>query len=85
MKNPAAHQQPYTGPRQLAALAAITKHWQAYGQAPTRAELGRSLGISAPSAHLLVKKLERAGLVVLAPRVHRVCEIVRPTDPGAAP
>jgi DNA-binding transcriptional regulator LsrR (DeoR family) len=63
------------GPRQQAALAAIQAHWRAYGEAPTRAELGRTMGISAVSAHLLIKKLASAGLVVLAPRLHRNVEV----------
>lgn len=68
-------QQPYTGARQRAALRAIAMHWKTYGEAPTRAELGRSLGITAVSAHLLVAKLHRDGLVVVAPRVHRGVEV----------
>ena len=35
-------QHPYTGARQRAALQAIQRHWQTYGEAPTRAELGRA-------------------------------------------
>lgn len=69
-------QHPYTGARQRAALQAIQRHWQTYGEAPTRAELGRALGITAVSAHLLVHKLHRDGLVVIAPRAHRGVEVV---------
>ncbi len=61
-------------PRQRQCLDAIRAHWRAFGEAPTRAELGRALGITAVSAHLLVKKLAAAGHVVLAPRVHRNVE-----------
>lgn len=67
--------QPRTGPRQRAALQAIQAHWRAYGEAPTRAELGQALGISKVSAHLLVSKLRRDGLVVVAPRLHRGVEV----------
>ena len=68
-------QHPYTGARQSAALRAISAHWKAYDEAPTRAELGRALGITAVSAHLLIGKLQRAGLVVVAPRAHRGVEL----------
>ena len=68
-------QQPYTGARQRAALRAIAGHWRAHGEAPTRAELGRALGITAVSAHLLVRKLHRDGLVIIAPRAHRSVEV----------
>lgn len=64
-------QTPYTGYRQHAALQAISAHWHAFGEAPTRVELGRALGITAVSAHMLVHKLARAGLVVVSPRMHR--------------
>lgn len=66
---------PYTGPRQQQALATIAGHWGAFGEAPTRAEIGRAMGISAVSAHLLVKKLARDGLVVVAPRCRRGVEV----------
>lgn len=66
---------PYTGPRQQQALAAIAGHWRAFGEAPTRAELGRAMGISAVSAHLLVQKLARDGLVILASKMHRGVEV----------
>lgn len=49
--------------RQRAALRAIRAHWRAFGEAPTRAELGRALGITRVSAHLLVRKLHGRGLV----------------------
>ena len=65
----------FTGPRQQAALQAIAAHWRAFGEAPTRGELGRALGINAVSAHLLVGKLARDGLVVVAPRLHRGVEV----------
>ena len=65
----------YTGPRQSAALQAIAEHWRAFGESPTRVELGRALGISAVSAHQLVGKLSRDGLVVVARRTHRGVEV----------
>jgi len=68
-------QQPHTGARQKAALQAIAQHWRAHGEAPTREELGRALGITKVSAHLLVHKLHRDGLVVVAPRAHRGVEV----------
>ncbi len=62
-------------PRQQQALDAIRAHWRAYSESPTRAELGRALGITAVSAHLLVRGLQRAGRVVVAPRVHRGIDV----------
>jgi Mn-dependent DtxR family transcriptional regulator len=61
-------------PRQRDCLEAIRAHWRAYGEAPTRAELGRALGITAVSAHLLVRGLARVGAVCVVPRVHRNVE-----------
>lgn len=75
MVAPMADRRPHTGPRQRAALRAIASHWRAHGEAPTRAELGRALGITAVSAHLLVGKLHRDGLVIVAPRLHRGVEV----------
>lgn len=66
----------YTGPRQLAAMAAITNHWKAFSEAPTRSELGRALGISKVSAHLLIQKLARDGLVIVVPKLARGVEVV---------
>lgn len=66
----------YTGPRQLAALAAINSYWKHYSEAPTRSELGRALGISKVSAHLLIQKLARSGLVVVHPKMARGVEVV---------
>ena len=63
----AAEQRKPGGPRQADALEAIAAHWRAYGQAPTRTEIGRALGICKVSAHLLVKKLAADGLVVIEP------------------
>ena len=56
-----------TPTRQAACLEAIRAHWRQYGQAPTRTELGRALGITKVSAHLLVGKLAAAGAVVIIP------------------
>ena len=66
----------YTGPRQLAALAAISSHWKHYSEAPTRSELGRALGVSKVSAHLWVQKLAKQGLVVVHPKLARGVEVV---------
>ena len=51
------------------------QHWSAFGEAPTRVELGKAMGITPVSAHLLVGKLARDGLVVVAPRKHRNVEV----------
>lgn len=53
--------------RQAACLRAIRRHWRAYQCSPTRSELGRELGITRVSAHLLVNKLEAAGRVTTIP------------------
>lgn len=66
----------YTGPRQLAALAAIKSHWKHYSEAPTQSEVGRALGVSKVSAHLLIQKLARDGLVVVHPKLARGVEVV---------
>lgn len=63
-------------PRQHAALVVIKKHWRAYGEAPTRTELGRALGITKVSAHLLIRKLQARGLVHVVPHKHRNVEVV---------
>ena len=73
-----SQQQPsrtYTGPRQYDALKAIKNHWDAFYESPTRSELGRALGISTVSAHLLVKKLARDGLVTVEPKLARGVEV----------
>lgn len=69
-----------TTTRQDECLQAIRNHWSAFGKSPTRTEVGRALGISKVSAHLLIDKLERAGLVVTHPGVWRNIEV---TDAGA--
>jgi DNA-binding MarR family transcriptional regulator len=58
-------------PRQYDCLQAIAAHWRAYGEGPTRSELGRALGITKVSAHLLVNKLCNAGLVIRQRGSHR--------------
>ena len=63
-------------PRQEQALAAIRDWWAAYGESPTRTELGRALGITKVSAHLLVRSLERAGKVIVHPGIWRNIEVV---------
>ena len=69
---------PSVGPRQLEALNAIRAHWRAYGEAPTRTELGKALGVTKVSAHLLVRRLQQAGLVVVTPGMHRNVEAINP-------
>lgn len=68
------------GARQAEALRIICNHWRAFGQAPTRAELGRAMGISKVSAHMLVGKLVRDKLLVREPGTWRN---VRPASIGA--
>lgn len=67
---------PAVGGRQLDALNAIRAHWRSYGEAPTRTELGKALGVTKVSAHLLVRRLQRAGLVVVTPGMHRNVEAI---------
>lgn len=62
--------------RQDACLRAIAAHWRAFGESPTREELGRALGITKVSAHLLCVKLERKGLIHRVPRIHRGLEVL---------
>lgn len=66
--------------RQDDCLREIRAWWAAYGKSPTRTELGKRLGITKVSAHLLVDRLESAGLVVTHPGVWRNIEV---TDAGA--
>lgn len=66
----------YTGPRQHDALKAIKAYWRHHSESPTCLELGEALGISRVSAHLLVKKLARDGLVVTEPKMTRGMEVV---------
>ncbi len=79
-----AHGQPHgpkVGPaslRQAQALGVIRSYWRAFKQSPTRAELGEALGISKVSAHLLVKKLARDGLVTIQPGQHRNVMLTKP-------
>lgn len=63
------------GRRQDACLRAIAAHWRAFGESTTREELGRALGITKVSAHLLCVKLERKGLIHREPRIHRGLEV----------
>ncbi len=60
--------------RQAQCLQVIRNHWRIYSEAPTRTEIGHALGISKVSAHLLVKKLERDGLVRIVPGCWRNVE-----------
>lgn len=51
--NPKGLKQPHLGPRQRAALRYIASR----KTSPSRSEIGRHLGITRESAHLLVEKL----------------------------
>ena len=68
-------------PRRAECLRLIREWWSAYGESPTRSELGRAMGITRVSAHLLVRGLERSGDVVVFPGVWRNIE---PTGGDAA-
>jgi DNA-binding MarR family transcriptional regulator len=57
--NPLGQKAPFIGPRQLAALRYIARR----KTTPSRFEIGRHLGISKVSAHLLVQKLIDARMV----------------------
>jgi Mn-dependent DtxR family transcriptional regulator len=61
--------------RQEDCLHEIRAWIAANGKSPTRSELGRRLGITKVSAHQLVAKLERAGMVVTHPGVWRNIEV----------
>jgi Mn-dependent DtxR family transcriptional regulator len=56
---------PFLGERQCTALKLLAAA-QKRNDTLTRAELGRLMGISRVSAHLLVDKLEAAGMVLRA-------------------
>ena len=62
------------GKRQAACLRVIRQHWRRYGESPTRGEIGAALGITKVSAHLLVQKLARDGLVRVTPGTWRNVE-----------
>ena len=57
--NPTGRKSPFIGPRQRAAL----RYLAGRKTSPTRSEIGRHLGITRESAHLLVDKLIAAQLV----------------------
>lgn len=59
------------GPRQLQALKLLAKNEKPGREPLTRSELGTRLGITKVSAHLLVVKLEAAGLVQRTPGAWR--------------
>lgn len=61
--NPHGLKAPFIGTRQRAALRYIAQR----KTVPTRAEIGRHLGIARESAHLLVDKLIAARLVARVP------------------
>lgn len=59
------------GPRQLKALKTLHSN-ECRGHAPlTRTELGARMGITKVSAHLLINKLEAAGMVTRVTSGHR--------------
>jgi Mn-dependent DtxR family transcriptional regulator len=68
--NPEGLKAPFVGARQLKALRFIAARCER-NDPPTRAEIGRHMRISAPSAHLLMNKLADALLIVIEPRKHR--------------
>lgn len=51
--------------RGLEVLAFVWRRLDRYGEAPTRAEIGRALRMSAPTAQAHLQVLEREGLVRL--------------------
>ena len=57
--------------RQIKCLEFIRGYINAFEQSPTRTELGKHLGITKVSAHLLVDKLKRDGYVYTEPGHHR--------------
>lgn len=69
--NPRGRKHPFVGDRQLEALRCIDEHIRSFHEPPTRSELGRRLNVSAVSAHLLIDKLQAAGLVARARGRHR--------------
>lgn len=66
--NPRGLKRPFLGPRQLAVLRYLA---QCKEDTPSRSEIGRHLGVTRVSAHLLVDKLLDAGLVSRVPGVWR--------------
>lgn len=50
-------------PRQAECLRQVASAIKAFDESPTLSELGRRMGISKVSAHLLLRKLEAEGLV----------------------
>ncbi len=66
--------------RQEAALRSLRAFQARHGYPPTRAELGRLLGVSAQTADFHLRALERKGLV----RISRQARGVEPTPAGEA-
>ena len=50
--------------RQSECLRYIDTYFKAWGNSPTRSEIGARMGITKVSAHLLINKLKNDGLVV---------------------
>jgi repressor LexA len=66
--------------RQQAALRSLRAFQARHGYPPTRAELGRLLGVSAQTADFHLRALERKGLV----RISRQARGIEPTPAGEA-
>lgn len=66
--------------RQRAALAALRAHQARHGVPPTRAELGRALGVSPQTADFHLRALARKGVLELQPLAARAMR-----EPAAAP
>lgn len=70
--------------RQRAALAALRAFQARHGVPPTRAELGRLLGVSAQTADFHLRALERKGVLELRPLAARALRETAP-PPAAGP
>lgn len=72
---------PSPSPRQQAALQALRTFQVRHGYPPTRAELGRLLGVSAQTADFHLRALARKGLI----RISRQARGIAAAPAGAAP
>jgi DNA-binding MarR family transcriptional regulator len=68
-------------PQQLNCLKHLVAFMVVHGHSPTREELGAELGITGPSVHLLLDRLEDHGAVKRVPHHKRN---VTPTTRGLA-
>lgn len=64
--------------RQRAALTALRAFQRRHGVPPTRAELGRLLGVSAQTADFHLRALERKGVLELRPLAARALRETAP-------